>query len=141
MERCVAEGGLTLQDLIKRRQAGGFVGRRQELGQFEENLRLPVVDGRRRFLFSVHGDAGVGKSFLLNQLDRIAGEQGCVTADVDESVFDIPAVLAGIVRSFARQGDPCKEFTRKSELYYEKRHELDADPATPDGLSSVLTRS
>ncbi|MFJ1759079.1 tetratricopeptide repeat protein [Amycolatopsis sp. NPDC088138] len=134
-------GGLTLQDLIKRRQAGGFIGRRHEIGQFEENLRLPLEDRRRRFLFSVHGDAGVGKSFLVNQFQRIAGEQGCATAYVDESVFDIPAVMAGIVRSFARQGDPCKDFTRKSELYHEKRHELDADPATPDGLSSVLTRS
>lgn len=134
-------GGLTLQDLIKRRQAGGFIGRRHEIGQFEENLRLPLEDRRRRFLFSVHGDAGVGKSFLVNQFQRIAGEQGCATAYVDESVFDIPAVMAGIVRSFARQGDPCKDFTKKSELYHEKRHELDADPATPDGLSSVLTRS
>jgi tetratricopeptide (TPR) repeat protein len=134
-------GKLTLQDLIKRRQAGGFVGRRHEIGRFEENLRLPLDDQRRRFLFSVHGDAGVGKSFLVNQFQRIAGERGCATAYVDESVYDIPSVLAGIVRSFARQGDPCKEFTKKSELYHEKRHELDADPATPDGLSSVLTRS
>ncbi|MGW5721044.1 tetratricopeptide repeat protein [Amycolatopsis sp. NPDC003865] len=134
-------GRLTLQDLIKRRQAGGFVGRRQEIGRFDENLRLPLEDQRRRFLFSVHGDAGVGKSFLVNQFQRIAGEQGCATAYTDESVFDIPSVMSGIVRSFARQGDPCKEFTKKSELYHEKRHELDADPATPDGLSSVLTRS
>lgn len=141
MERSVDAGGLTLQDLIRRRQAGGFIGRRHEIGQFEENLRLPLEDLRRRFLISVHGDAGVGKSFLVNQFDRIAREQGCATAYVDESVFDIPAVLAGIVRSFARQGDPCKDFTKKSELYHEKRHELDADPATPDGLSSVLTRS
>ncbi len=134
-------GGLTLQDLIKRRQAGGFVGRRDEISRFEENLRLPLDDQRRRFLFSVHGDAGVGKSFLVNQFQRIAGERGCATAYVDESVYDIPSVLSGIVRAFARQGDPCKEFTKKSELYHEKRHELDADPATPDGLSSVLTRS
>ncbi|HEY3464521.1 MAG TPA: tetratricopeptide repeat protein [Amycolatopsis sp.] len=134
-------GRLTLQDLIRRRQAGGFVGRREEIGRFEENLRLPLEDQRRRFLFSVHGDAGVGKSFLVNQFQRIAGERGCATAYVDESVFDIPSVMSGIVRAFARHGDPCKEFTKKSELYHEKRHELDADPATPDGLSSVLTRS
>ncbi|MEV4147562.1 tetratricopeptide repeat protein [Amycolatopsis sp. NPDC049691] len=134
-------GRLTLQDLIKRRQAGGFVGRRDEISRFEENLRLPLDDQRRRFLFSVHGDAGVGKSFLVTQFQRIAGERGCATAYVDESVYDIPSVLSGIVRAFARQGDPCKEFTKKSELYHEKRHELDADPATPDGLSSVLTRS
>ncbi|VVJ18735.1 Uncharacterised protein [Amycolatopsis camponoti] len=134
-------GGLTLQDLIKRRQADGFVGRRHEIGRFEEALRLPLEDQRRRFLFSVHGDAGVGKSFLINQFQRIAQESGCAVAYVDESVFDIPSALSGIVRSFARQGDPCKEFAKKSELYHEKRHELDADPATPEGLSSVLTRS
>lgn len=135
------ERGLTLQDLIRRRQARGFVGRQAELGHFQDNLRLPIEDPLRRFLFSVHGDAGVGKSFLVRQFTRLAREQGYATAHVDESVFDVPTTMDTIATELAQQNRPLKEFAKRYEVYRTRRHELDTDPNTPEGLSSVLTRS
>jgi hypothetical protein len=46
-----------------------------------------------------------------------------------------------IAADLARQGKPCKDFTKRSETYREHRQELDADPTAPEGLSSALTRS
>lgn len=50
--------GRSLQDLIRSRQQSGFVGRQQQVVQYQENLGLAVDDERRRFLFNIHGDAG-----------------------------------------------------------------------------------
>lgn len=137
----MAKNQPTLQELIRRRQAGGFIGRRGELGTFEDNLRLPVDDPRRSFLFSVHGDAGIGKTFLTRQFVRLARENQCATAYVDESSHDIPGLLEAIVADLERQGLRCKNFGDRLAAYRQRRHELDADPAAPVGLSSLLTRS
>ncbi len=137
----MADRPVSLQDLIKRRQAGGFIGRQAELGEFQANLQRSPEDLGRRFLFSVHGDAGVGKSFLVRQFIRLAQEKGCLTAYVDESTFDIPTVMERIAADLAQAGKPCKAFAKRSADYRSHRRDLDADPQAPEGLSSALTRS
>jgi tetratricopeptide (TPR) repeat protein len=132
-----SERPLSLQDLIRSRQAGVFVGRERQLAQFSENLRLPVTDPRRRFLFSVHGAAGIGKSFLVRQFRRIAADHGFATGQVDESVYDVPSALAALAADLG----PCKEFGKRLTAYRQHRQDLDADPTAPEGLSSLLTRS
>ena len=62
---------VSLQDLIQRRQQTGFVGRHGEVAQYQENLGFPVDDERRMFLFNIHGDAGVGKTYLTQHLRRL----------------------------------------------------------------------
>ncbi|GAA3440353.1 tetratricopeptide repeat protein [Kutzneria kofuensis] len=131
------ERPLTLQDLIRRRQAGEFVGRERQLALFEENLRLPVVDPRRRFLFSVHGAAGIGKSYLVRQFRRVATDHGFATGHVDESAYDLPSALEALAAGLG----PCKEFAKRLAAYRQHRQDLDSDPTAPEGLSSLLTRS
>lgn len=137
----MAERPPTLQELIRRRQAGGFVGRREHLGRFEENLGLPVDDPRRRFLFSLHGAAGVGKTFLVQQFARLARERGVLTAYTDEAVYDVPAAIEAVVAALAAQGGRCREFPDLLAEYRRRRHELEADPGTPEEMSSALTRT
>ncbi|MFC0436705.1 AAA family ATPase [Kutzneria buriramensis] len=132
-----SERPLSLQDLIRSRQAGVFVGRERQLAQFSENLRLPVTDPRRRFLFSVHGAAGIGKSFLVRQFRRIAADHGFATGQVDESAYDVPGALAALAADLG----PCKEFGKRLAAYRQHRQDLDSDPTAPEGLSSLLTRS
>ena len=110
-------GQLTLQELIRRRQAGGFVGRADELGKFTESLSLPVDDPRRRFLFSLHGDAGVGKTFLVRQFIRIARERSHLTAYVDETAVDVPSALTILAADLERQGEQCKALSKRLEAY------------------------
>jgi hypothetical protein len=68
---------------MRDRQQSGFVGRRGEVVQYQENLLLPIDDERRRFLFNIHGNAGVGKTFLTKQLQRVAAEAGALTVYID----------------------------------------------------------
>jgi tetratricopeptide (TPR) repeat protein len=131
-----AERPLTLQDLIRRRQAGGFVGRERQVAVFEENLRLPVSDPRRRVLFTVHGAAGIGKSFLVRQFRRIATDHGFATGLVTEAAYDLPGALAALAADLG----PGKEFAKRLATYRQHRQDLDADPTVPEGLSSLLTK-
>jgi len=125
----------SFQEILRSRQAGGFIGREQQLALFAENLRLPVTD--RQFLFSVHGAAGIGKSFLVRQFRRIALDHGFVAGHVDESVYDLPSALEALTVGLG----PCKEFAKRLAAYRQHRQDLDSDPTAPEGLSSLLTRS
>jgi tetratricopeptide (TPR) repeat protein len=131
----------TLQDLIKRRQSGGFVGRSAELTRFEQNLPLPVSDPRRQFLFSLHGNAGVGKTLLVQQYVRIAREHGYVTASVDESSYGILATIERFGKELYEQGYPCKNLNARLITYRRRRHELEIDPNAPHGLVQFLTHT
>ncbi|HEY0497451.1 MAG TPA: tetratricopeptide repeat protein [Kutzneria sp.] len=132
----MSERPLTLQELIRRRQAGGFVGRERQVAVFEENLRLSVSDPRRRVLFTVHGAAGIGKSFLVRQFRRIATDHGFATGLVTEAAYDLPGALAALAADLG----PGKEFAKRLATYRQHRQDLDADPTVPEGLSSLLTR-
>jgi hypothetical protein len=61
-----------MQEMMRRRRRSGFVGRLAEVDGFRSNLRLAPDDEQRRFLFTVYGDAGVGKTFLVRHLIGIA---------------------------------------------------------------------
>ncbi|GAA3039493.1 tetratricopeptide repeat protein [Actinokineospora globicatena] len=137
----MAERVPTLQELIRRRQSGGFVGRREQLAEFEANLALPLDDPRRRFLFTLHGSAGVGKTFLMRQFTRIAREAKVLTASVDESVFDVLTAIEAIVADLDQQGARCRDFPKLLADYRTRRHELETDPGTPEEISSALTRT
>ena len=116
----------SLQELIRARQARVFVGRREQLRMFEDNLGLPVEDPRRRFLFSVFGDAGIGKSFLVRQLARVAGERGWLTGYVDHGAADVPETMAALVGELTRGGARCREFDDRFEAYQQRRRLLTA---------------
>ncbi|MEY9935186.1 lipoprotein NlpI [Catenulispora sp. GP43] len=45
----------------------GGAFRHGQLTQFRTNLTLPATDPQRRFVFSTHGDGGVGKTFLIRR--------------------------------------------------------------------------
>ena len=119
----------SLQQHIRERQQSGFVGRGQ-LIQFQENFGLSVDDERRRFLFNIHGDAGVGKTFLTRQLQQIAASDGALTAYVDETADDIAAVMIATAPGFGRGSSRLTEFEKRAAEYRQRNHELESDPST-----------
>ncbi len=131
----------SLQDRIRARQSDVFVGRSEQLRQFEQNLQLPFDDPRQRFLFSVFGDAGIGKTFLVRQLARVAREKGWRTATVDHTVLDVPGTMASIVGQLDQAGLKVRRYSERYASYQSRRGELAADPDAPDGLSSLLTKT
>ena len=54
----------SLQDILRKRQQSEFVGRTQQLADFRANLRYDLTDERRKFIFSISGQGGVGKTWL-----------------------------------------------------------------------------
>jgi len=131
----------SMQQLIAQRRRQGFVGRGTERAAFRENLELPPEDERHRFLFHVHGNAGVGKTFLVRELEQLAREKGALTAYVDESVGSVPEAMAAISRQFCGQGHKFKELERLLAVHRERRHEAEAVAVTalepePEGPSA-----
>ncbi|MEE1830477.1 tetratricopeptide repeat protein [Streptomyces sp. SP17KL33] len=115
----------TMQELIRRRTRQGFVGRGSERAAFRANFDLPVEDERRRFLFHAHGNAGIGKTFLVRELEQIARERGALTAYVDDGAGSVPEAMAVIADRFARQGHRLKELERLLAAHRERRYEAE----------------
>lgn len=131
----------SLQDEIRRRQQSGFVGRQGQVVQFEDNLRLPVYDEQRWFLFNIHGDAGIGKTYLTKRLRQIAIGSGSITAYLDETLGDPVSVMIAIAEAFSRDGIRLEEFEKRVAIYRRRRRELEADPNAPDGVAAFLTKT
>ena len=117
---------VSMQELIAQRRRAGFVGRGAERAAFRTNFDLPPEDERHRFLFHVHGNAGVGKTFLVRELEQLAREKGALTAYVDESVDSLPEAMAAVSRQLGAQGARFKELERLLAAHRERRHEAEA---------------
>ena len=131
----------SLQDRIRQRQRSDFTGRHGQVIQYRENLGLPVDDEQRRFLFNIHGNAGVGKTFLTRQLEQIASQAGALTAYVNETVEDVASAMSTVAREFSRRGVKLGDFEKRAIEYQQRRRELESDPHAPDGIAAFLTKT
>ncbi|MFI5568397.1 tetratricopeptide repeat protein [Streptomyces sp. NPDC051740] len=116
---------LSMQQIVQARRRAGLVARSAEREAFRGNFDLPPEDGRHRFLFHVHGNAGVGKTFLVREFEHMARERGALTAYVDESAGGVPEALAAICRQVAGQGLRFKELEKLLLAHRERRHEAE----------------
>ncbi|MFF3484045.1 tetratricopeptide repeat protein [Streptomyces sp. NPDC002701] len=140
----MAQTGPSRQELIQQGNRAGFVGRDCERAAFLANFDIPPGDARQRFRFHVHGTAGVGKTFLVQELRHLARERGALTAYVDESAGSVPEALAEICAQFADQGRRLKDLERRLAAYRDRRHEAEAaalaalapEPGAPPGPSA-----
>ncbi|MFC7529115.1 tetratricopeptide repeat protein [Actinoplanes sp. GCM10030250] len=126
----------SLLDILRRRKQAWFVGRDGHIGLFRENFRLPVE--RKRFIFNIHGDGGVGKTFLLQQLRRIAREEGAVDAYTDEHIYGVPETMAALA---GQLGKPFNDFLSKYEDFDRRREQMAQDPQAPLTAWSKVTRA
>ena len=131
----------SLGDHIRNRQQSGFVGRQGQVVQYLENLGFPADDERRRFLFNIHGDAGVGKTYLTKQLQLLTIGRGALTAYVDETIDDATSAMSVIAEEFGRSGARLSEFEKRAAAYRQRRHELESDPEAPEGFATFLTKT
>jgi tetratricopeptide (TPR) repeat protein len=130
----------SLQEILKHRQKTEFVGREEHITHFRENLGLSLEDGSRRFVYSIFGQGGVGKSFLLRHLSQIAEQNGAITALIDETTRDVPSAMGNIAAHLEFQGQELKSFNSRFRVYRERRQELEADPEAPKGLPTLIGR-
>ncbi|MBE8969411.1 tetratricopeptide repeat protein [Nostocales cyanobacterium LEGE 12452] len=131
----------SLQDILKQRQQSGFVGREDQVNQFRQNLALLPEDDRRRFLYNVWGQGGVGKSTLLRQFRKIADEAKMISAYIDEAEKTVPEVMGRLAEELERQGHKLTQFTERYKVYRQKRQELETDPEAPQGFSAFVGKT
>ncbi|MFI1419578.1 tetratricopeptide repeat protein [Streptomyces sp. NPDC020731] len=131
-----------MQQIVQRRRRAGLVARSAERELFRGNFDIPPEDERHRFLFHVHGNAGVGKTFLVREFEQIARERGALTAYVDESAGSVPEALTAVCRQVAGQGHRFKELDKLLLAHRERRHEAELaaltalDPGPEGGPSA-----
>ncbi|MGW2513357.1 tetratricopeptide repeat protein [Streptomyces scopuliridis] len=127
----------SMAELAARRRR--FIGRGAELSTYRDNFGYPPEDERHRYLFHIHGNAGVGKTSLVRELERTARECGALTAYVDESVSSVPEALAAIAGQLGRQGHPLKQLDRQLATYRQRRHEAESAAGTAGGESPAVS--
>ncbi|MFJ8916755.1 tetratricopeptide repeat protein [Amycolatopsis sp. NPDC102389] len=135
------DGRSSIQDIARARLSDGFVGRVGEREDFRDNLGLSGADRRRRYLFSVHGLAGVGKSFLLDQLRGIAEETRAAVGFADDRQQDLPATLVKLAKDLARGGYEMRRFEKRYETYLKARERLHSDPQAPAAGRALVTKT
>ncbi len=130
----------SFQDNLKRRQRSHFVGREAQIELFRRNLeRSPELWDYP--IFNVWGQGGVGKSTLLRQFRKIAGEVGGLTAYTRESETSVPEVMARLADDLEQQGHRFHQFSDRYKVYRQKKQELESDPEAPQGFSAFLGKS
>ena len=129
------------QAIIRQRQHAGFVGREAWLALFRDNLSLPANHVRRKFLFAVHGDGGVGKTFLIRRMGKMSRESGWLTAVTDETTYGVLDVMASISGQLSDQGARLKRFEQQYARYRKHQHELEAGASAGDDAASLVTQT
>ena len=128
------------QELEKQSVADVFVGREKEVARFAEALRQPFHE-RHSSIFSIYGQGGVGKSFLLRRFRQLAQEKKAFTAWTDDTERNGVEVMARLAGEFGRQGKALKAFNEGYKKYRQKRAELESDAEAPKGTAEYLGRT
>ncbi|MBD2576775.1 ATP-binding protein [Oscillatoria sp. FACHB-1406] len=131
----------SLQEIIKQRQRTNFVGREEQVNLFGDNLKYSPEDSRRRFIFNVWGQGGVGKSTLLRQFRKIAEEAKLLAAYIDEAESSVPEVMGRFAEQLEEKGQKLAQFSERYKVYRQKKQELEADPDAPQGFSAFVGKS
>lgn len=128
-------------EILRRRKQSNFVGRGDQLESFRHNLDFAAGDDRRKFVFSVYGQGGVGKSTLLKQFSKTAEDAGAVCAYTDESEASVPEVLGRLAEQMEHKGHRLSRFSERYRHFRQKKQELETDPEAPQGFSAFIGKT
>ncbi|MBM2620020.1 tetratricopeptide repeat protein [Actinoplanes sp. LDG1-06] len=108
----------SIQAVLRRRRGATFVGRGDELTRFRANFGWSADDERRAFIFTVHGEGGVGKSTLLERWRQFTEAR----PDLDQAVRPNPesgwviSIRGAVLRNLERHDEALTDLTRAIEL-------------------------
>lgn len=127
-----------------RSSQNSFIGQEAQLKMFRDVLTESYED-RKKVIFNISGQGGIGKTTLLKRFREIAEGLNCLTASVDAGVQsnrveDVPEALNRLAADFEKQGHKFAKFQERYKTYRQKRQELEADPDAPQGLVAGLGR-
>ena len=119
---------------IERNTGDYFVGRENALNFFRASILEPQQPAYH--IISIDGEAGVGKTTLLNRLKSMADSpefnRYCLTGIVDGTQTALNSI--GVMEQFANQFKaaklPLKEFEKEFENYVEEQYKITVKPET-----------
>ncbi len=115
----------SLFEILRRRQGAGFIGRAPYIERFRKNLSFSINDPRRRFVFAVSGEPGVGKTWLMARLQRLANLEFGVCAVWDSGESEDPlAVMVHLAHQLAEMGVAMPQFTPAYHHYLQSMRTL-----------------
>lgn len=129
----------SIQEILRRRQQGEFVGRQDTIHAFQTHLKTPWDDPSRVFIFNFHGQGGIGKTTLLKKLRQVAEQNGAVTLWSDDEASTVVDAVAQLANSSEVAEPAFKELLQQYQLYRVKQHELESDPDAPQGFAAQLS--
>src|SRR6185503_14902358 len=105
------------RNILELRHQQEFVGRKVELTFFQESLDSSSGEARFRMIISLVGDGGVGKSWLMCQMQQVADSRGVPIAYSDEAQKNLPAVTDHIAGQLERKNMSMKNFRSRYKAY------------------------
>ena len=121
----------SLQDHFRQRRSSTFIGREQQLELFKQNLSRSIDSEDYYFIFSIHGQGGVGKTTLVSKFQELAKEHRAIVAYANEDIREVPDLLAALAKQLRDQGAPLKKLEDRHRTYLQEKKRLEADPEAP----------
>ncbi|GGA57356.1 ATP-binding protein [Okeania sp. KiyG1] len=76
-----------------------FIGREKEIEQFLQYLtQSPEAPQNPLLIINIHGQSGMGKTYLLQQFRHLALESGNLSVYLDGDETDIPTIMGTVVK-------------------------------------------
>ncbi len=94
----------SFQDNLKLLHQSKIVGRDEQTDSFRASLALPPFHRKRKHVFNVYGQGGVGKTTLLKLFRDIADQEKTAIGWTDEEQRDPTEVLAKLVEDLEKSG-------------------------------------
>ena len=135
---------LTYAERLQRRRDVSFVGRGEEREAFRRNFE---AGGPECLIFAVHGQAGIGKSFLVERYREIARGNGAVTALTNEAEAtairerSIVQAMGRLAEQLREADAPLVDFNLRYEKYRECIQKVEADEDAPPEVFDLLGRA
>lgn len=112
---------------FKNDKEGRFIGRGEHITIFKNNLQaedyIPI--------FNIHGQGGVGKSFLSKHYRTFVKDVGALSAYSDESIKSVLEWMESVSQQFREQEAPLDEFDKRYKTFLQETKKLESDPEKP----------
>ena len=114
---------------FKNNKEGRFIGRGEHITIFNNNLKsddyIPI--------FNIHGQGGVGKTFLSKHYRTFVDEAKGLSAYSDESIKSILEWMDAVSKQFREQKAELDEFDKRYKVFLQETKKLESDPEKPKG--------
>ena len=124
-------------EFLKQRRRKLFIGRGKERDAFHKNFGS---DAPEHLIFAIYGQAGIGKSFLVDHYRTIAHDNDALTALTNEAESmaieeqSILEAMARLAKQLSDAGAPLKAFDERYAKYRECMQQAESDPNAPQGV-------